>query len=194
MSDPQFDARDEPLDAGDRARLALASNLRRARLSRGLSLRALGELTGISKAMLSLLERGEGNPTVGALGRLATALDRSVTDLVRDTTFTPEVVRSMPHDGAAIDVRTLFVSHERRRFEMTEGRIPARTESAKSSHGPGSLEYAVVFSGQVTVRSNGWEVDLEAGDAIRFSAEFDHTYVASATDVRVLTIVSLTDT
>lgn len=193
MSAAESEPDDRPLDAADRARMALAGNLRRARLSRGLSLRALAELTGMSKASLSQLERGEGNPTVGALGRLATALDRSVTDLVRDTTLTPEVVRSVAADGGTVDVRTLFVSHQLGRFEMTEGHLPPRTESARSSHGAGSIEYAVVLGGQVEVRSNGWEVELGTGDAIRFSAEFEHTYVTSALSARLLTIVSFTD-
>lgn len=182
-----------PIDAADRARLALAGNLRRARLARGLSLRALADLTGLSKASLSQLERGVGNPTVGALGRLATALDRSVTDLVRDTSLTPDVVRAASSTGPGVDVRTLFVSHQLGRFEMAEGRLPPETESARSSHGTGSDEYAMVLEGRVTVRSNEWEVELDAGDAIRFSAEFDHTYVTSSSGCRVLTIVSFTD-
>jgi XRE family transcriptional regulator, regulator of sulfur utilization len=188
-----FESGEVPLGAADRARLALAVNLRRARLARGLSLRALADLTGLSKASLSQLERGEGNPTVGALGRLATALDRSVTDLVRDTSLTPEVVRAVAADGRGVDVRTLFVSHELGRFEMTEGRLPPRTQSARSSHGAGSMEYAVVLEGRVAVSSNGWDVDLESGDAIRFSAEFEHSYVTSDVAARVLTIVSFTD-
>lgn len=193
MTAVSFEHSEEPLDAADRARVALAGNLRRARLARGLSLRALADLTGLSKASLSQLERGEGNPTVGAIGRLATALDRSVTDLVRDTSLTPEVVRAATSAGGGVDVRTLFVSHQLGRFEIAEGRLPPETVSARSSHGSGSVEHAVVLEGRIVVRSNGWQVELDTGDAIRFSAEFDHTYATASIGARVLTIVSFTD-
>lgn len=177
----------------DRSRDALASNLRRARLARGLSLRALEELTGTSKAMISQIERAEGNPTIAVLGRLAAALDQSITDLVRETAVAPTVVRSQPAPANAVGVRTLFASMDRRRFELSEGTFPPRSSSTKSAHGTGSHEYAVVLDGELTVRSNGWEVALSTGDAIRFSAEFEHVYATDGESARVLTIVTFDD-
>lgn len=179
---------------GDRSRHALGNNLRRARLSRGLSLRSLAEITGLSKALLSQIERAEGNPTIGVIGRLADALDHSVSDLIRDTAFAPTVVRFERAEMVTqVHVRTLFASLERRRFELAEGVIPPHTRSAKLSHGTGSMEYAVVLEGVASVQSNGWEVEISEGDAIRFSAEFDHVYATGDRLVRLLTIVTLGD-
>lgn len=182
---------DEPIE---RSLDALAQNVRRARLARGLSLRGLAELTGTSKALLSQIERGGANPTIAVIGRLASALDRSVADLLRDELHTPTVIRGAGFGAAptGVETRTLFASLDRRRFEVTEGVVPAGTASTKSSHGPGSVEYAYVVAGRVLVRSNGWEVELAAGDAIRFSAEFEHVYDA-VDDCRLLTIVGFND-
>jgi transcriptional regulator with XRE-family HTH domain len=177
----------------DRSRGAIASNIRRARLARGLSLRALEEMTGTSKALISQIERAEGNPTIAVLGRIAAALDQSIADLVRETALAPTVVRSQPASTGAVEVHTLFASMDRRRFEMSEGTLPPRTSSTKFAHGVGSHEYAVLIDGEVTVRSNGWEVELSPGDAIRFSAEFEHVYATGDTSARVLTIVTFDD-
>src|SRR5687767_2117678 len=52
----------------------LAGRLRRLRASRGLTLDALAERSGVSRSMISLIERGESSPTAVLLDRLATGL------------------------------------------------------------------------------------------------------------------------
>ena len=49
--------------------LILASNLRRIREERRLSLDKVSELTGVSKSMLGQIERGESNPTLRQSGK-----------------------------------------------------------------------------------------------------------------------------
>lgn len=180
--------------AGDLARKAVAVNLRRYRLRRGRSLRELAEAGGSSKGLLSQIERGVANPSLDVLGRLATALDVSVSDLIRPVLLEPEVVRS---EGAAmgdeIEVRTLFTTFERRRMELSEAHLPARVQSARSEHGRGAVEFAYVVDGSVRVESQGWGVDLAKGDAIQFSAEQPHVYTAGPEGARVLTQVGFVD-
>src|ERR1700761_3732742 len=60
----------------------LASNLRRLRIARRLSLSELARATGMSKATLSGIENGRANPTVETLAGLAGALRISVTELL----------------------------------------------------------------------------------------------------------------
>lgn len=180
---------------GDRARDAVAANLRRHRLRRGLSLRELAEVSGSSKGLLSQIERGVANPTLDVLGRLAAALDLTVADLIRSHLAEPEVIRS---DGEAlpvdeIEVRTLFTTFERRRTELSESRLPAGVQSARSEHGRGSVECAFVLDGSVTVSSQGWSIELGTGDAIQFSAEHPHTYTAAPGGAQLLTLVGFTD-
>ena len=52
----------------------LAENLRRMRENRRLSLDAVARLTGVSKSMLGQIERGEVNPTVASLWKIAGGL------------------------------------------------------------------------------------------------------------------------
>lgn len=181
---------------GASARDAVAINLRRHRLRRGLSLRELAEASGSSKGLLSQIERGVANPTLDVLGRLATALDLTVSDLIRPTLTAPEIVRADADsfvEVGEIGVRTLFTTFERRRMELSESQLPPRFRSARSEHGRGAVECAYVLEGTVQVESHGWTVDLARGDAIQFSAEHAHTYTAGDHGTRLLTLVGFID-
>lgn len=63
---------------------ALASRLKLARQSRGLTLEALSERSGVSRAVISKIERAEVSPTAATLGRLAGGLDVSLASLFND--------------------------------------------------------------------------------------------------------------
>lgn len=177
-------------------RTAVAVNLRRARLARGMSLRELAEVTGLSKALLSQIERSVANPTVEVLIRIATAVDLTFAELTRSPLIAPEVIRR--DEGPAmldggVQLRPLFTSSERRRFELAEGVLPPQTRSSKSSHGRGAIEHAMVVEGALTITSQDWSVDLNEGDAMRFSAEHEHVYITGRREARVLTVISFSD-
>ncbi|GAA3210491.1 XRE family transcriptional regulator [Actinocorallia longicatena] len=175
--------------AASSLRSVVAGNMRRIRLARGLSLRELSESTGVSKALLSQIERGVANPTIEVLSRVARALGESFLELARPRLMEPQVLRAVA-GGDDAGVRILFASGERLRFEVSEGVIPAGTRSPRSSHGMGSVEHAYIVSGAVSVSSLDWTVELGAGDSVRFAGEHDHVYVTGAEPVRVLTLLS----
>lgn len=59
----------------------IAARLRQLRAARGLSLEALALHCGVSRSMLSLIERGESSPTAVILEKLATGLDVTLASL-----------------------------------------------------------------------------------------------------------------
>jgi len=173
-------------------RMAIAGNLGRARRVRELSLRGLAERSGVSKALLSQVERGVANPTVDVLSAIAAALEIELDDLIRTPLYEPVVRRCAgPDEGAQSAVSTLFSSPDRRRFQVYEAVIPAGQFRDNGPHGRGSEEFAYVLSGEVSLEILSWDVRLFPGDTVRFSAEADHIYRADATAARVLTVVSM---
>lgn len=58
----------------------VGANIRRLRKERGLSQEALAGEAGLAMRHLGRIERGEGNPTVAILGRLAEVLGVLPTD------------------------------------------------------------------------------------------------------------------
>jgi len=59
----------------------LAVRLRGLRVERGLTLDGLAERAGVSRSMISLVERGESSPTASVLHRLATGLGTTLASL-----------------------------------------------------------------------------------------------------------------
>lgn len=65
-----------------KANVLVAWNLRRLRVKQGLSQDALAVDAGVDRSYVGRLERGEENPTVEILDRLALALDVQPADLL----------------------------------------------------------------------------------------------------------------
>jgi transcriptional regulator with XRE-family HTH domain len=61
---------------------SIAATLHAARRARDLSVSALAERSGVSRAMIGKIERGEAQPTAALLGRLSGALGMTLSELV----------------------------------------------------------------------------------------------------------------
>jgi transcriptional regulator with XRE-family HTH domain len=68
-------------DTPDDVHVHLAARLRSLRAARCLTLEALAERTGVSRSMISLIERAESSPTAAVLARLAGGLGVSLASL-----------------------------------------------------------------------------------------------------------------
>src|SRR5258706_10023335 len=60
----------------------LAATVRATRASRDMSVAALAEASGVSRAMIGKIERGEVQPTAALLGRLSAALGSTLSELI----------------------------------------------------------------------------------------------------------------
>jgi transcriptional regulator with XRE-family HTH domain len=66
-----------------KAALLVAWNVRRLRVMRGLSQEALAADANVDRSYVGRLERGQENPTIGLLERIAGALDAEIVELFR---------------------------------------------------------------------------------------------------------------
>lgn len=69
------------MDNGDDLTRRLAGRLRKLRAGRGLTLDSLAERSGVSRSMISLIERGASSPTANVLDRLAAGLGVTLASL-----------------------------------------------------------------------------------------------------------------
>jgi transcriptional regulator with XRE-family HTH domain len=167
----------------------IAENMHRSRLARGLSLRELSAATGLSKALMSQVERGMGNPTVATLSLIAEALDLSFAELTRSSLIEPVVVRAAEREPGTSGARMLFTMPERRRFDVSEGVIEPGDHGVMSDHGAGSLEYGYIVAGGVELVVGDHRLLLDVGDTVQFSAELPHIYRALDATSKVFAIV-----
>src|SRR5206468_3613077 len=71
----------------------VGATLQRLRLARGLTLEDLSRIAGVSKSMLSQIEREKANPTIAITWRLANALGVQISELLTAETREVEPIR-----------------------------------------------------------------------------------------------------
>ena len=157
---------------------AAGRNVHRLRASAGLSLAGLAAAGGISKTTLHGIEQGEGNPTLGTLWALATALGVSLGELLEAPAPPVAVVRAAEGpraDGDAVHARLLHRIALQGTVEVYAIEVDA-TEQASAAHLPGVEECLIVTGGSVRTGPGDEPVDLAEGDSVRFGAASPHVY------------------
>ncbi len=161
----------------------VGANLRRLRGERALSLEALAQRSGVSRAMLGQIELGQSAPTINVLWKIARALDLPFSALLAGPRA-PSGTRVLPaarskrltsHDGA-FSSRALFPLDEPRRVELYELELRRGAVEEAEPHPPGTRENLVVTVGAVRIDVAGEEHRLGPGDAIVFEADVPHSY------------------
>ncbi|NDL66039.1 methyltransferase domain-containing protein [Acerihabitans arboris] len=161
--------------------LALAANLSKARKLKGLTLNGLSELSGVAKATLSGLEKGEGNPTIETIWRLACTLRVPFGQLVADDGL-DEIGGT---DG--ISVKLVERQNGPQIIESYMMTIPAGQSRKASPHMLGLKETVTVLMGTVLTGQLSSLSLVHAGDSIQFNGDAPHLYEATAaSDVKLL--------
>ncbi|MDT8902930.1 helix-turn-helix domain-containing protein [Anaeroselena agilis] len=161
--------------------MVIAANLRQVREDRRLSLDKVAEATGVSKSMLGQIERGESNPSITTIWKIASGLKISFTALVNapqaDTVLVSQAeVEPLVSDGGKYRVYPLFPYEEGRRFEIYTVEIEPGGGFESDSHGERTQEFVTVFDGELTLATTSREYTLKRGESIRFRADRPHSY------------------
>jgi transcriptional regulator with XRE-family HTH domain len=191
MNDPFFMMIQQ--DTGNGVKTRLATNLRRLRIARHLSQSELARVTSMSKATLSGIEKGHGNPTVDTLASLASALGTSIAELLEEPQMGEvRIVRasqSPPAPTNAAGVRQLETSLEAHgRVNVLELALPANHAEAMPPRAGGSRQGLLVLAGTLVAGPTERISELTAGDYISFPADVPHVYQAGRSAVRLLAV------
>ncbi|MFI8751462.1 helix-turn-helix domain-containing protein [Vreelandella lionensis] len=158
----------------------IAGTVRQLRKERGWSLdRAAGE-TGVSKAMLGQIERGESSPTVSTLWKIASGFRVSFSTLFdSDKPALGELHRDgwesvWGDDSAGMQARLLFSYDPLLGFEMFMIELAPGALSESSAHASGVVEHIVVVEGEMELRIDERWQTLRAGEGLRFFADRPH--------------------
>jgi transcriptional regulator with XRE-family HTH domain len=161
----------------------LGENLKRLRTARNLSLGQLADRCGVSKVMLSRMERGESNPTVNTLWKIVNGLGVSYSALMERQTTSTNVVRRdevpvQSDDNGSYHLACYFANTPERGFEIYRDTLDAGATHKTNGHGPGTEEFFCLEQGRLTITVGGQAHTLETGDAISFDASLPHCYEA----------------
>jgi transcriptional regulator with XRE-family HTH domain len=175
--------------------------VRALREAMDLSLRDLGERTGVSAPMLSQVERGETSPTLAIASRIAAGLELTLSQLLRlDEADGVTVVRRAERRpggarsrGHTYEVLTPPLPGQRAEVSCHVLAPGAATGGPDDPpmHEPGSRETAVVTSGRLRLVCDGGVHVLDDGDAVTFDADLPHHFENLGDDeARLMSVVS----
>ncbi len=163
---------------------AVGSALQALRQAQQLSLDDLSRRAGVSKSMLSQIERNLANPTVAVLWRLANALGVSLADFLAGASAQrPDVgiavvplhaTPSLKSPDSHCELRILGPIDLAGRFEWYELTIQAGGVLASEPHEAGTQEHLSVLTGAMTVRAGTDEKKLRHGETARYAADVPH--------------------
>lgn len=161
----------------------LGARVRELRRERGLTLQGLAEKSGVSRAMISKLERGEKNPTLVIAARLAEGLEVTLSQLAgmeerREVIVVPKDRRMTMRDPeTGFERQLLSPSFARGGLEFVRNVIPEDATSGEfPPHKKGAEEYIVVERGRMLAVLGGEEHLLEEGDSLYFEADVAHRF------------------
>lgn len=174
--------------------IVVARNLKKIREDRKLSLDNVAQMTGVSKSMLGQIERGESNPTVTTVWKIANGLKISFTELIKSTQentviIQQETIEPLIEDNGKYKIYPFFPYESEREFEMYSVEIEKGGYLSAEPHREGTEEFITVFDGELTIRVNNEEYTVTKGDSIRFKADKPHMYHNSGNSLTRVSMV-----
>lgn len=159
----------------------IAANIKGIREKKKLTLDAAAELTGVSRSMLAQIEKGDVNPTVSVVWKIANGYKVSFTSLVEKGEPGVRVVRQgdiqpLEEDGGRYLNYPVFPFDEQTLFETYRIVVEPAGALSAQPHLNGAEEYITVFSGEVEITVEEERFALSPGDSIRFFADVPHGY------------------
>lgn len=156
--------------------------LQRLRLARGLTLEDLSRIAGVSKSMLSQIEREKANPTIAITWRLANALGVQIGELLATAERETETIRvidahetpTLPGLHAGYVLRILGPLELASKYEWYELTLSPGGELASQGHDPGAQEHLTLLHGSVEVEVGSDKKKVKLGSTARYPGDQQH--------------------
>lgn len=160
----------------------VGATLQRMRQARSLTLDDLSRAAGVSKSMLSQIERDQANPTIAVAWRLANALGVSIGELLAAEAQPGETIRvleahelpTLPGDHAGYVLRILGPMELAGKFEWYELTLAPNGVLASNPHDPGVTEHLTLLQGAMELEVDSEKKKLKSGTTARYPADRNH--------------------
>ncbi|WP_026354238.1 helix-turn-helix domain-containing protein [Massilia niastensis] len=176
----------------------VGATLQRMRLARGLTLEDLSRIAGVSKSMLSQIEREKANPTIAITWRLANALGVQIGELLSSEVRTADLIRlvdaheipTLPGAHAGYSLRILGPMDLAGKYEWYELILAPNGELVSQPHDPGTSEHLTVLSGTIELEVGEEKKKIRHGGTARYPADQSHAIRnAGKTEAKALLVV-----
>lgn len=162
----------------------VAENLKRLRQERNLSLGQLSTLSDVSKVMLSQIEKGETNPTINTIWKIANGLKVPYTTLLDQQFHKTCIIKKSElaiqnGDNGHYRIYCYYPTTPTRNFELFQIELDTGHSYTSIGHNEKSQEYIMVLEGELTLTANNQTYTLGPNDAISFIASSLHIYAST---------------
>lgn len=159
----------------------IATNLRRIRKMKNMSLDHAAIQTGVSKSMLAQIERGEANPTIGILEKIVDGMRVSFDELIARQEVKGYIVeKSKMVPIKAIEGKYRIYSclpyEKGRNLELYVLELEPGCSYCPDLYGERSYAYIEVTAGELEISVGTGTFRVNEGDFFYFDAEKEHAY------------------
>jgi len=179
----------------------LGRKLRQLRLRKKIALVDLGKHTGLSSSMLSQPENGKMIPTLPTLARIAMVFDVGLDHFFGDKGGRKlfSVVRAQERmrfpERADVPVPAYFFecltfATQGKGLQAYLAEFPQRAADEGSQHFHEGFEFLFVLRGSLTIRFQGEDHQLQAGDSVLLDSSEPHSYRGSGQEGATAIVVT----
>ncbi len=172
----------------DDLKATIVERMKAIRNAKQLTLDQAAEHTGISKAMLSQIERGLSMPTITTLWKISTGYKVPLTYFLEEekNNYTKvDILKSEPIYAEEQKMRTftLFPYNPTQNFEMLYIEFDSGCIHESSKHITGVEEYIFIQHGSMELKVGPDTIFLDEKQCFRFKADVPHSYTNSSEDI-----------
>ncbi len=177
----------------------IGSRLREIRQKKGLNLRGVSQLSGVSRSMLSKIETGRSSPTATTLGKVCEGLGVSISQLVGGVAPREVIVmRSNEHPvfrvpKTGFERWSLSPISEVRTVDCALNILPpGRSSGYFPPHREGVEETLYIVAGSIILWHGDTSFALSAGDSVYYHADASHRFdnASETEEARFLVVVN----
>ncbi|TFE02276.1 XRE family transcriptional regulator [Jeotgalibacillus salarius] len=168
--------------------------LRKLRKDKAFTLEELADLTGVSKLTLGKIERGEANPSLTIIWKIANGLRIPISSLMvesQEVTLLKKSGNSVMSENQSLKLEPVFTTQVQGSIESHKGYLQPDSIYEAEAHQLGVKEYITVMEGEVVVRVGEEEYQLERFDSIKFNADQPHAYMNHSGETAILHFVMI---
>lgn len=159
----------------------LGERVSQLRQQQGMTLEQLAAASGVSRSMLSQIERGGANPTLAVTQRISRTFGISIGELVDDPGAGNTIERVRGDDPGALfraddecELRTLSPLQMEKNIEFYAIRLQPGARLDSAAHFEGTREMFTVASGQAEISAGPSSITLACGDTGHYRADVAH--------------------
>lgn len=176
----------------------LGGRVKQLRTAKGWSLDALAGASGVSRSMLSQIEREQANPTLAVTMRIAQAFGMALGELLEMPNAASSVSVIRGDDRAYhyrsdkfCRLRTLSPLNLEKDVEFYEVQLQPGGALRSAPHFEGTREFLTVQKGQVRLESGADAEELVAGDSASYRADVPHAIINTGRTEALLFLVDI---